>query len=64
MLALDLARFWADDEIAHRDNCFAPEAAQVALGIRMSGECVYDELGEPGKPWFPEDPARQRDLFR
>lgn len=63
MLPLDIDRFWRDDEIAHRDNCFSTEATQVALGIRMSGECVYAELDEPGKPWLPEDPARQRDLF-
>jgi uroporphyrinogen decarboxylase len=64
MLPLDIERFWKEDEIAHRDNCFSPEATQVALGIRMSPECVYTELGEPGKPWLQEDPVRARDLFR
>ena len=64
MLPLDIERFWKDDEIAHRDNCFFQEATQVALGIRMSPECVYTELGEPGKPWLQEDPARARELFR
>ena len=64
MLPLDIARFWKEDEIAHRDNCFSQEATQVALGIRMSPECVYTELGEPGKPWVTEDPTRARELFR
>ncbi len=64
MLPLDIARFWKDDEIAHRDNCFSTEATQVALGIRMSYECMYAELDEPGKPWLPEDPVRLRDLLR
>ncbi len=64
MLPLDIERFWQEDEIAHRDNCFSPEATQVALGIRMSPECVYTELGEPGKPWLQEEPARARELFR
>ncbi|MFW5826191.1 MAG: uroporphyrinogen decarboxylase family protein [bacterium] len=60
----DLDRFWADDELAHRDNCFFDRAPQVALGIRMSDECVYAELGEDGDPWAPEDPARRYDLNR
>lgn len=60
----DLDRFWADDELAHRDNCFFSEAPQVALGIRMSRECVYAELDEKGDPWAPEEPARRYDLNR
>jgi uroporphyrinogen decarboxylase len=48
---VDLERFWADDELAHDDNCFSPKAPQVALGIRMSEECVFAELGEEGNPW-------------
>lgn len=46
----ELAQFWKNDELAHQDNCFA-KAPQVALGIRMSGECVFAELDEPGHPW-------------
>ncbi|MBQ3667637.1 MAG: hypothetical protein II920_00260 [Clostridia bacterium] len=46
----ELERFWANDELAHKDNCFA-DAPQVALGIRMSDECVFAELGEEGDPW-------------
>jgi len=51
MLDVDLEQFWKDDELAHKDNCFSPEAPQVALGIRMSEECVFAELGEEGNPW-------------
>src|SRR5690554_8225290 len=50
MLYVDLEQFWKDDEISHRDNCFTTQAAQVALGIRMSDECVFAELGEEGNP--------------
>lgn len=51
MLPVDLERFWADDELAHKENCFSKEAPQVALGIRMNDECVFAELGEEGNPW-------------
>jgi len=50
-LDVDLEQFWKDDELAHKDNCFSPDAPQVALGIRMSEECVFAELGEEGNPW-------------
>lgn len=58
MLAVDLERFWRDDELAHKENCFSKEAPQVALGIRMSDECVFAELGEEGNPWG--DTERER----
>ncbi|HHV96675.1 MAG TPA: hypothetical protein GXX37_09430 [Clostridiaceae bacterium] len=51
MYDVDIEQFWKDDEEAHKDNCFNPNAPQVALGIRMSGECVFAELGEEGNPW-------------
>lgn len=60
---MDLQAFWAEDERAHANNCFA-KASQVALGIRMSGECVYEELGEKGDPWLPEEKERAKDLYR
>jgi uroporphyrinogen decarboxylase len=63
MYEVDLQKFWRDDEIAHQDNCFYP-GPQVALGIRMSSECVYAELGEEGNPWVPEERARAIDLYR
>ena len=62
MLDLDIEQFWKDDEKAHLDNCFSLEAPQVALGIRMSNECVYAELGVEGHPWDAVDPIRQAEL--
>lgn len=61
-LDLDMERFWKDDELAHGENCFSAEAPQVALGIRMSHECVFAELGVEGHPWDPIDPIRQAEL--
>ena len=46
----DLTKFWENDALAHENNCFA-DAPQVALGIRMSDECVFAELGVEGQPW-------------
>jgi len=45
-LHVDLAQFWKDDKLAHEDNCFSVNAPQVALGLRMSEECVLAEFGE------------------
>ncbi|MGI6562188.1 MAG: uroporphyrinogen decarboxylase family protein [Clostridia bacterium] len=56
MYELDIEQFWADDELAHKDNCFYKDAPQVALGIRMSDECVFAELDVPGDPWGDLDP--------
>ncbi len=50
-LDLDIEQFWKDDAAAHRENCFFAGAPQMALGIRMSDECVFAELGEDGEPW-------------
>lgn len=58
---LDVDRFWREDAIAHRDNCFY-KGRQVALGIRMNDECVFDELGEAGKPWGYTPRERRIDL--
>ncbi len=62
MLDLDIEQFWKDDELAHKENCFSKEAPQVALGIRMSDECVFAELGEEGQPWGYTPPERRYDL--
>lgn len=62
-MPLDIEQFWKDDELAHKDNCFAP-APQVALGIRMSDECVFAELGEEGNPWDRTPRERRLDLNR
>ena len=61
-LDLDIAQFWKDDEKAHQENCFSKAAPQAALGIRMSNECVYAELGVEGHPWDPVDPVKQAEL--
>lgn len=62
MLDLDIEQFWRDEEHAHDDNCFSKNAAQVALGIRMSDECVFAELGEEGQPWGYTSPERRYEL--
>ena len=61
MKDLNIEQFWIDDEIAHRDNCFAGEAPQVALGIRMTHECFKDELGVELNPWAPNPPELMRE---
>ena len=58
-LDLDIEQFWKDEELTHQENCFSKAAPQVALGIRMSEECVFAELGEEGKPWG-HTPAERR----
>jgi uroporphyrinogen decarboxylase len=61
-LDLDIEKFWKDEALCHKDNCFSKEAPQVALGIRMSDECVFAELGEEGEPWGYTAPERRYDL--
>ncbi len=62
MLNLDIGQIWKDEETAHEENCFSKAAKQVALGIRMSDECVFAELGEEGQPWGYTSPERRYDL--
>lgn len=59
-----LSSFWQADALAHLQNCFNPAAPQVALGIRMSDECVFAELDEPGNPWGYTPRQRRMDLNR
>ncbi len=47
---LDVEQFWKDDELAHKDNCFSEDAPQVAFGLGLYDEDVFDELGVPGAP--------------
>jgi len=47
---VDVERFWADDAKAHQDP-FAEDCPQVPLGIRMSWECVFAELGLGYDAW-------------
>lgn len=63
-LQLDVEQFWKDDEIAHLDNCFNPDAKQIAMGIRMNDECPFAELGVSGHPWGKNPPEMMRDLCR
>ena len=54
---LNVDQFWADQQIAAADP-FGAKIPQVALGIMMSGECVYDELGIPEDYWrYEQDEA-------
>lgn len=64
LLPVNLEQFWKDDAISHEENCFTLKAAQVALGIRMSDECVFSELGEEGNPWGYTPYERRIDLNR
>ncbi|MDR2619325.1 MAG: hypothetical protein LBC62_10685 [Treponema sp.] len=64
MRDLDIEQFWKDDEAAHNENCFSHEAPQAALGIRMSDECVFDELGVEGHPWGENPPELMREYTR
>lgn len=61
-LDLDIEQFWKDEETAREENCFSKKAKQAALGIRMSDECIFAELGEEGQPWGYTDPQRRYDL--
>lgn len=62
MLDLDIEQFWDDDDDAHEDRCFSKQSPQVALGIRMSEECVFAELGEEGNPWGDIPRERRMEL--
>lgn len=61
-LDLDVEQFWKDEDLAHAENCFSKDAPQVALGIRMSEECVFAELQEDGQPWGYTPPERRYEL--
>ena len=47
---LDVEKFWQDQE-ASRGDPFADSIPQCPLGVMMSGECVYDELGVEEDFW-------------
>jgi len=59
---LDIERFWKDDSASREGNCFAKSTMQPALGIRMSDECVFAELGEEGEPWGYTERERRIEL--
>jgi len=53
---VDVERFWADQAIARKDP-FGADIPQVPLGIGMSWECVFDELGIEQDAWrYDHDP--------
>ncbi len=61
---VDLDRFWADQALAVQDP-FGLAIPQVPLGVLMSGECVYDELGIAEDYWrYDHDPAWRLELNR
>jgi uroporphyrinogen decarboxylase len=59
---MSLDQFWKENDEAQKENCFNPEATQIAMGILMSDECVYSELNEKGDPWGEIDIPRQFEL--
>ena len=61
-LDLNIEQFWKDEDRSHEGNCFAKSNPQVALGIRMSDECVFAELGEDGQPWGYTPAERRYEL--
>jgi hypothetical protein len=62
---VDLAQFWADQEIAMK-NAFGSDIPQVPLGAICNWECIFDELDAPQDWWrFQyEDEAWALDLSR
>ncbi len=61
---LDVERFWADQEIAEKDP-FGQHIPQVANGVILNGECVFDELGIPEDYWrYENDEAWRLELNR
>jgi uroporphyrinogen decarboxylase len=61
---VDIERFWADQEIAGADP-FGDTIPQCPLGMMMSGECVYDELGLEEDFWrYGHDPEWRLELHR
>jgi len=61
---VDLAQFWADDEIAQKDP-FSEDAPQAAFGAACTWECVFDELGiEQDQKRYLQDGDWQLELNR
>ncbi len=61
---VDLERFWADQALA-RSRLWSADCPQLPLGVLMSAECVFDELGVP-EDWHAlyHQPAYRADLCR
>ena len=59
---LDCERFWAEQAIAAADP-FGKHIPQAPLGVLMSGECVYAELGIAEDYWrYDHDAAWRREM--
>jgi len=59
---LDVERFWADQAVAGADP-FSSDIPQVSMGVRLTNECVYAELGVEEDYWrYDNDPAWQVEL--
>ena len=56
---VDLEKFWADQEQARKDP-FGRDIPQPPLGIMMSAECVFAELGVPENAWRYENDENWR----
>lgn len=56
---LDVERFWHDQQLSHA-NPFGQKIPQVPLGMLMSGECVYAELGLEEDFWRYEHDQKWR----
>lgn len=61
---VDLAAFWGEQERACAAP-FSPQTPVMPFGIRMSGECVYDELGIAADYWrYDHDEPWRLELHR
>lgn len=62
---VDLDRFWADQEKALQDPWGRTDCPQAPLGIHMSAECLFAELGIE-EDWYrlKHDPAYRIELSR
>jgi uroporphyrinogen decarboxylase len=56
---VDIEKFWEDQKIAGA-NPFGRDIPQVAFGCRLSGECVFDELGVEEDHWRYKDDEQWR----
>lgn len=50
LIKLDIDKFWKDNEISIKDP-FSSKIPQLPLGIGMSYECIFDELGIEEDHW-------------
>lgn len=64
LIPLDIEKFWHDQDLAIQDP-FNFDNPQCPLGMLMSGECVYDELGIEEDFWrYQHDPDWRAELHK